>query len=109
MLINETNDAHTRQIRVNGSVKTSKSLRFTYVTEHRYVARLGNYGLDEAGAFRSEKGHDPVADHVNHCFGSLDGLSPRVAPSHHQFYVRQNVRIVVDLKHIYDSDFNYFT
>lgn len=88
--------------------KISKSLRFTYVTEHRYVAGFGDCGLDEAGAFRSEEGHDPVTDHVDHCFGSFDGLSSRVAPSHHQLHVRQNIRIVVDLKRIYDGHSGQF-
>lgn len=76
----------------------SRNLRFTYVTDHRYVAGLSDYGLDVAGAFRSEEGHDPVTDHVDHCPGSFDGLSPRVVPSHQQLHVRQNARIVVDLK-----------
>lgn len=68
-----------------------------FVTEHRYVAGFGDGGFDVAGAFRSEEGHDPVTDHVDHRSGSFDGLSSRVAPSHHQLHVRQNVRIVVDL------------
>lgn len=87
-------------IESEGALKTSKILRFTYVTEHRYVTGLSDYSLDVAGAFRSEEGYDPVADHVDHRTGSFDGLSPRVAPSHHQLHIRQKIRIVVDLKHI---------
>lgn len=81
-------------------LKLAQKSWFTYVTEHRYVTGLSNYGLDVAGAFRSEESYDPVADHIDHRTGSFDGLSPRVAPSHHQLHVRQKIRIVVDLKRI---------
>jgi len=69
----------------------------TYVADHRYIAGLSDYGLHVAAAFRSEEGHDPVADHVDHRAGGFDGLSPRVAPSQHQVHVRQDVGILVDL------------
>lgn len=78
----------------------SNSIKATYVTNHGYVAGLSDYGFDVARAFRSKESCNPLADHIDHCLGGFHRFSPRVAPSHHQLYVWQYIRVAVDLKRI---------
>lgn len=75
-----------------------KNAKSTHIANHGYIAGLRDGGLDETGTFWTKKSGHSVADHVDHRLSCLDSLSSRVAPSHHQSHIWQDVRVVIDLK-----------